>query len=158
MNIQKNKIIFKDKTIYIGGIKNNKPHGKGTIYNPGILEEDIPYKSSWIKKGIFKNGDFVQGQIQESGKIVEGKFKNKKPIGNAKIIWRHFRSPITSEYFGQIKRIKLRNFRLGYYPYGKGKLISGGRIEVGDFKSGFLKKGKIFYSDIKKWSVWPPKE
>ena len=146
----KSQLILKDKTIYIGEIKNNKPHGRG------VIQEDIAYKSTWIKRGIFKNGDFVKGQIKKSGKIVEGKFKKGNPIGKAKIIYKIYGSKRTSEYFGEIKKLKVHN----YSPHGKGKLFTvyNGDISVGEFKNGLLIKGKIYYGQTKKWIKWPPKK
>ena len=43
--MKKSQLILKDKTIYIGQIKNNKSHGKGAIQHT----ED---KITWIKRGI----------------------------------------------------------------------------------------------------------
>ena len=157
------QLILKDKTIYIGQIKDKKPHGKGAIQNT----ED---KITWIKRGMFNRGDFVKGEISGWGCIVEGNFKKGKPIGNAKITYTiggRGRKP-TSIYFGKIKRVGKEN----YVPHGKGKMsqIWSGDSSKGEFKNGLLKKGKMFFAEPKftykpykknlegKWINWPEKK
>ena len=147
----KSQLILKDKTIYIGQIKDKKPHGKGAIQNT----ED---KITWIKRGMFNRGDFVKGEINGWGCIIEGNFKKGKPIGNAKITYTiggRGRKP-TSIYFGKIKRVGKEN----YVPHGKGKMsqIWSGDSSKGEFKNGLLKKGKMYFAKNNKWINWPEKK
>ena len=147
--MKKSQLILKDKTIYIGQIKNNKPHGKGTIQ---YTEEKI----TWIKRGMFNRGDFVKGEISGRGRIIEGNFKKGKPIGNAKITYKiGRRSRPTSIYFGKIKKVGKEN----YAPHGKGKMsqIWSGDSSKGEFKNGLLKKGKMYFAKNNKWINWPEK-
>ena len=159
--MKKSQLILKDKTIYSGQIKNNKPHGKGAIQ---YTEEKI----TWIKRGTFNRGDFVKGEISGRGCIVEGNFKKGKPIGNAKITYKiGRRDRPTSIYYGQIKK----KGKINYVPHGNGvKTDWDGNKSKGEFKNGLLKKGKMFFAEPKftykpykknlegKWINWPEKK
>ena len=63
----KSQLILKDKTIYIGEIKNNKPHGRGVIqednYAPHGKGKLFTVYNGDISVGEFKNGLLIKGKI-----------------------------------------------------------------------------------------------
>ena len=60
----KSQLILKDKTIYIGEIKNNKPHGRGVI-----KEEDLDTKEFQIYNPFTQKGEIIYRRINK--KFVE---------------------------------------------------------------------------------------
>ena len=100
---------------YVGGFKDNKPHGQGTF----VYSDGSQYFGEWSDGKNNGNGT----KIWNDGKKYSGKFKDDKPHGQGT-----FTSPSGEKYVGEYKNGK---------RHGQGTLkYSDGTTYVGKFVAG----------------------
>ena len=117
-------ILMKDKTIYLGGIVNNKFQGEGRSF----------YPNGDYFEGIFKNDKFDKGKGLISlgdNKYYEGEFENGTSCGKGKI------STPETLYEGEV---------LNYLMQGKGKRTY---IDIEKFKHFYIQNPKS--NELKKF-------
>lgn len=143
MTKKKEKIQTKN-WIYLGEVKNGKPHGKGkmvTDYNDGAGKD--------IYIGEFKNGKFHgkgKFEFEASGEKYVGIWKNGIGISGKSV------SSLSFNYEGEWDKEYIG------VPNGKGiRKFSDGTIEEGVFHFGKLIRGKKRYKDgseeIGEWKI-----
>lgn len=182
-NIKNEKINFKNGSMYIGEVKDNKPNGIGFLYFDANNKQS--YISSIFKNGkangkgrcvtstYMYNGEFKNGKLHGKGEleykedklIIRGDFKKGDPCGYCELL--NYTKEI-STIEGIYKKSKFKgnvyiNFIDGrqYYgmvkdslPHGQGKMkYPDGTFIIGSFKKGKPDGEVIILEDNKKYEA-----